>query len=225
MLNALPPSDIDDTVKFGTNTDGTCSNRQNCGGTSERRGGVALDKGSTCTSGPNVIKGGTTYATTAGHCWYGQTSGAVTSGSQSFGSLDSQNWLFPSTNCGCRLIPTSALTGNNYYRTDSDPYDHITGKDSYVQVGDFVLLSGQYTQDVGDVVYVEYSYTGETCNCLVDQAVLADYNETGGDSGGIVTSSNRSSARGLHSGNSGGDGRFFPVWTIESTMGVSIATS
>lgn len=214
-------------IRVGSNVDGTCADRLNCGGTSARRGGVSLNRsGVTCTSGLTVIRSGTRYSTTAGHCWYGVTSGTVTSGTQTFGSLNSVNALVTNTFCDCRLVSTGgASTPNRVYFSNASPYVAITSKRTYSAVGDSVRLLGRNTQSSGTVAYVEYTYSSGTCSCTVNGGTLASYSQVSGDSGGAITSTGGSVGVGLHSGGSAGYGRYFEVVNIQNWLSATVATS
>lgn len=221
---------LDVPVDFrpGSNDDETCNDRLNCGGTNGRRGGVSLNRsGYVCTSGLNIVRSGARHSTTAGHCWYGSTSGTVTSGTQSYGSLNAVNALVNNTFCDCRLVSTTAgaATDNRVYYSDASKYLAVTGKRSYSSAGDTVRVLGRSTQNSGTVQYTGYQYWGSTCNCAVNGAVLATYASTGGDSGGAVTSTGGSVAVGLHSGRSSDLGRYFEVAQIEYAMNGSVLTS
>lgn len=209
----------------GSNSEDTCSSRASCGGTSARRGGVRIvAHGATCTSGLIADYFGARYAVTAGHCWYGWLSGSVTSGGQSFGTLNSDNAYFHGSFCDCRLVPTTAgvTAGARVYFSTASPYLAITSKIGLGNLGDSVRLSGQYTQSSGTISYVDYAYIGEACGCELIGSALATYGSTGGDSGGSITSTNGVVAKGIHSGNSGGYGRFFEVTRIQDALDVTV---
>lgn len=222
---AVGKSSVPLFIERGINEDSTCNDRLNCGGTDNRRAGVSLNRsGFVCTSGFGVLKGSTRYSTTAGHCWYGTNSGSVTSGSQSFGSLNSSNYLFPNSYCDCRLI-TASNVQNRLYFSDYSRNTAVTSKRTYSNVGDSVRLSGRATQSTGTVQVIDYDYNSPTCNCIVQGSVLASYASTGGDSGGAVSSTGGSIAVGMHSGTSAGYSRYFEVVNIEAQMGAGILTS
>lgn len=169
---------------------------------------------------------GTRVATSAGHCWYGTTLGTVTSGGQSFGSLNSTTAYYSNGWCDCRLLNTTSgvTVGDAVYFSDATPYAAFSGKRSYSAVGDTVRLLGQYTQQNGRVEYINYVYNGPTCGCRMQGGVLATCTSIDGDSGGAVTSTGGTIAVGVHSGNSAGLGRFHEVRNIETYLGVTVLT-
>lgn len=226
LVDTLPPSSVPLYIVNGINSEDSCNDRLNCGGADARRGGVSLNRGGgVCTSGLNVWKNGVAYSTTAGHCWYGSNSGLVASGTQTFGSLNGSNWLFSGSHCDCRLVTTSGTTPNRLYRNNADKYQPVTSKTAYSQVGDYVRLYGRNTQSTGQVTYLEYTYISPTCGCQLSQATLASYSSAPGDSGAAIASTGGSIAKGIHSGRSGDEARFFEIWVVESQMGVTIRTS
>lgn len=217
--------DVPLTVEHGLNSDDACNSRAACGGSNARRGGVRVQNSSnaSCTSGLNVSYNGTNYNMTAGHCWYGQNSGTITSGGQSFGSLNSTNFLYHNSWCDCRLIATgSATTLGYFYRADFDKYQDISSAPNTVEVGDQVKLYGQYNQSLSSVSQLDYTYTSSTCSCTIMNSALAGYVDQPGDSGGTIASATGTSAYGIHSGGSGGYSRFFEVrnlgWTGASVL-------
>lgn len=213
-------------IRTGTNSDDACNSRAACGGSNARRGGVRLQSssGASCTSGLNVLYNGTRYNMTAGHCWFGSTAATIKSGTESFGSLTSTNFLYNNSWCDCRLVATgSATTLGYFYRSDADKYHDISSAPNVVEVGDQVKLYGQHNQSLSSVSQLDYTYTSPTCNCTVKNAALASYVSQDGDSGGTIASATGNSAFGIHSGKSGGYGRFFEVRNIAWT-GASVST-
>ena len=211
----------------GGNTTDSCSSRDSCGGTSSRRAGVRVTQSTSTSSGLSVTKSsnGTRYSTTAAHFRYGVTSGPVTSGGQSYGSLNSYTYLFSGSFCDCRLI-TASYVANRIYYSDSDPFHAVTSKRTHSYVGDTVRLTGIKKQSNGVVKIVDYDYiTTPACGCLMRASTLADYSSEEGDSGGAITSTGGGVAVGMHSGRSAGYGRYFDVDNMQAQMGVTILIS
>ncbi|HKA69903.1 MAG TPA: hypothetical protein VKG85_12385 [Actinomycetes bacterium] len=211
----------------GENADETCGSRASCGGSSTRRGGVRVERGSSgsCTSGFSLRDGLDYDVITAGHCWYTYNSGTITSGGQSYGSISSANVLDPGTWCDCRLIETNdEMTGPIYYHSDTVKAKTVTSREATPSEGDVVRLAGQYTQSSGTVSVVDYSYTSGTCGCTVHGAVLADYLHQNGDSGGSVTNSTGGRAFGIHTGSASGLGRFSTAWWAEQYFGGTVVS-
>ena len=188
-------------------------------------GGVSLKKdGIFCSSGLSVIKGSTKYSTTNGHCWYGETSGLVTSGTEAFGSLNSSTYLFPGSFCDCRLVTATSPSWvkNRLYYSDADENHAITSKRTYSNEGDSVRLSGRSTQGNGTVAYIDFDYTSSTCGCIIKGAILATYASVLGDSGGAVTSIGGGIAVGINAAKTAGYGLYFEVDNIQAQMGVTV---
>lgn len=221
---SLIDSSIPVRLMTGENTIEACSNRDNCGGTSSRRGGVRVTaNGSSGTSGLSVVRNadGLRYSTTAGHLQPSSSSATVTSGTESYGALNSYKYYFSGSFCDCRLI-TSSYVANRLYYSDANPFQAITSKRTNSATGDTVRLSGIKTQGNGTVQVIDYDYYDSACGCSMKAATLATYASQTGDSGGAVTSTGGGVAVGMHSGRSGTYARYFDVDNIQGQMGVTV---
>lgn len=223
------------TLVVGSNSDGGCSNRTNCGGSDVRRAGVAINRGgASCSAGFVVVKNGTRYGTTAGHCWYGEAGGGLTSGTEAYGALNSSNTYGQGSFCDCRLITFTSGDPSGPYIYYTDLFKRAAvygGASTPVPVGISVQLNGANTSSQGQVEYVDYTYTSETCGCILYGATLADYVAVGGDSGapihGLIAGQPGSNmiAKGMHSGQSAGFGRFYDSSDVMEFLDVSIVSA
>jgi len=223
-------ADLSITVEVGENSDSACTVRHNCGGTSNRRGGVDIQHATDtreCTSGFAVIEGSDEDIITAGHCWFGTNSGEIETGTgaQNFGFLSNENALEHNSVCDCRIISTTnSSTRNRYYRTNNNRNRKVTSVD-FADVGDFVRLFGANTQSTGTVTRSLYDYWGSTCGCIVRGSTIANYAEDFGDSGAPVTMQGFQVAAGIHSGSSLGQSRFFRMANVLTELNVTVLTT
>ena len=230
ILGSAPGLKVE--VMYGTNEDDSCTSRTSCGGTSDRRAGVRVNRvgpGGSCTSGFAIKIGTDEDILTAGHCWYGYTSGTINtadSGGQSFGWINSINKLYHNTYCDCRIIDTDdSLTTPSYiYYADWDKARRVTAKQQYPSQGSMVRLRATQTQSYGYIQYESYDYYNSTCGCTVKFSTLASYSSADGDSGGPITTAVGATAAGIHSGRSSGYGRYFSINNIETIFGGTILT-
>lgn len=243
FLNGVP-REIPISVSFGlTNGEDACNDRRDCaGGGTTRRAGVGVRVGTgVCTTGFAFKRAnGDEFISTAGHCWFGTSSGTAIrawDSSQYFGSLGSINPYANASTviCDCRLIQTADnKTANVLYRSDNVKWRTITAKTLHNQETDLVRMFGAGTniQSIGSVEMIGITIDGTNdfaCGCVVFDMTLASYDAVGGDSGAAITRSTISRAAGIHSGETMIDGvtygRFADVDNMQDALGGVVMTT
>ncbi|MFE7276071.1 hypothetical protein [Streptomyces sp. NPDC057623] len=218
VLNRLNvPADITE----GDGGDEACSSRNKCD--SPRRGGVGISKsGGLCSIGWVVNRNGKRGAVTAGHCWRGTNSGAVKSGSGTYGSLTSTNALKAGTHADMRFISIPSNSKAWLYQNASNKA-RVVKKSSLGSIGSTSCLFGRNSEKprCGTISSTNASHTSSTCNCVVYGQSAASYSSDGGDSGGAVASSTKGDvARGVHAGAYGGKKHYSDIgYTSTYNMG------
>lgn len=228
-------TDVPVETRVGPNTDESCASRANCN--NPQRAGVRLSQysdgvGSYCSTSYVVrTSTGNEMALTAGHCWYGSTSGSRYGGSAGFfGTLTSQNSLYQGSEADARLVETAnASTYNWLYHSPSNTQQVVgQGKTYYTTpVGTLLCIYAYVLQsgNCGSVEYIEFDYSSSTCGCTIYNAMLADYASVDGNSGGAVGSTGGYTAVGVHSGRSAGLGRFSHIEKVLYWLNVSLSVS
>lgn len=179
-----------------------CTSKDNCN--SPQRAGVHIHLANQggCTSGFTVIRNGLRYALTAGHCWYGRTSGTLYSGSGNvFGTLTSITAYAHNVNGDFRLIRTTN-SRPWVYGSNSRKAEPVTLL-SYPVINGVACLFGRNitTPRCGTIDRVSVDSTRSDCDCGIRNLVRATYSRSGGDSGGAIsTSAVGNVAQGIHSG-------------------------
>lgn len=106
----LDRDSVEYSIRFAEAVDSDCASRTDC--EAPQRAEVRVSRVNSCSSGWVVNRSGVRYALTAGHCWFGENSDAVTSGGEHFGaqnadarcgSISSTNASKWSPTCGCTL--------------------------------------------------------------------------------------------------------------------------
>lgn len=204
-LQPLTGKGIPVAISVADGTDLACSSRNSCD--SPRRGGVGITRsGSACTVGWVMYRGGAPGAVTAGHCWFGTNSGAVLSGSSTYGSLTSTNALTNGTHADMRWIsiPNGAMPW--IYASDSAK-QNVVKNQSLGSVGASACLLGRNNPSprCGTITSTNSSHVSSTTGYVVYGQSRASFAAAGGDSGGAVASSSTGiTARGIVSNGGGG---------------------
>ncbi len=188
----------------GPGQDEACTSRTQCN--SPQRGGVALNVGEAiCSAGWVVKRSIYTGVVTSGHCWFGSTTGSVTSGSAgTFGSKTSLNALSNGTHADMRYLSVS--DGPAWlYEDNTDKQRVVTGS-SLGAVGLTACLYGRNssTPRCGTIKSTNTSHKSSTTGYMIYGQSSATYSSAFGDSGGAVASGTVGNiARGVHSGTFG----------------------
>jgi len=161
--------------------------------------------GGYCTSGFAVRRNGDEKVLTAGHCFQGDTSSALHSGSAGlFGYLTSESWYFHNSMADARLVSTADSTTYNWIYTTSNQAQPVSGDHVAAQtaVGTFVCLYAYVLQpgNCGTVSLREVSSSRSDCGCTLRLQFYATYAREGGNSGGPISSQTGATAVGIHSG-------------------------
>ncbi len=109
------------TLAVGEARDDVCTSRTNCD--SPQRAGVRIVLASVASCSSGYIVRTTTnneMALTAGHCFYGYSSGTVTSGA-TFGTLTTQSAYGPGSSADARLVETVNSTTYNWLYHTTNP--------------------------------------------------------------------------------------------------------
>lgn len=194
-------------ITYGTFEEENCNNRNNCG--QPRRAGVQIDRsGGSCTSGYLTLKSGTVGGLTAGHCWYSDDSGNVSSGGENYGDLNGNNDLTDGTHADWRriVLPNGAP---RIYRNDNNKFEPVDGGPSLGAQGASICLFGMNSDGprCGTIESTNANHVSSYCpGCRVYGQIAANYSSGSGDSGGAVgTNATGNVARSIHSGSFDGE--------------------
>jgi hypothetical protein len=221
VRSVLDRLDVPAVIAEGNGGDQACSSRNKCD--APRRGGVGVSRsGGACTIGWVVNRSGKRGAVTAGHCWLGTNSGAVKSGSGTYGSLTGTNALKAGTHADMRFISIPSNSKAWLYQNAANKA-RVVKKSSLGSVGSTSCLFGRNSENprCGTISSTNASHTSSTCNCVVYGQSAASYSSAGGDSGGAVASSTKGDvARGVHAGSYGGKKHYSDIgYTSTYNMG------
>lgn len=177
-----------------------CTSRANCD--SPQRAGVAINgDGSLCSTGWVVNRSGVRRMLTAGHCWHGTTSGAVTTvGGDAVANLTATTALTNGSHADLRILSVNDSRPWNY-RNDSEKSRVVTGvSNGYVDGPACLFGRNNASPRCGVIVTTNTSCKPiGSVNITVYGLMQADYSSSGGDSGGAVATSGIGSvARGVH---------------------------
>lgn len=212
----------------------SCADRHLCN--SPQRAGVMVKEVGTpahlyCSTAFAVRRSGDEQVITAGHCFRGNTSSALHSGSAGlFGYLTTRTWYYQGSRADARLISTADSTTNNWIYTRATQQQTVTGKHSAAQtmVGTFVCVYAYVLQNgnCGNVTVREVDSSRADCNCTLRLQFHANYAREGGNSGGAVSSQTGATAVGIHSAaTAGGAAVFSHVQHFEDESGWQIMLS
>ena len=186
------------TLEVSRATDLACTNKSLCD--SPRRGGVGVFRSSSpCTVGWVMVRNGVRGAITAGHCWFGTNSGAITSGGNTYGSLTTTNALTNGTHADMRWISIPSNARPWIYASNAAPQTVVTGQ-SLGTVGSTACQFGANASNprCGTITSTNSSHVSNTTGYHVYGQYRATFAAQAGDSGGSVASSTTGkTARGI----------------------------
>lgn len=172
-----------------------------------------------CSIGFTGTLSGSSYAVTAGHCG----ASSYYQGGNLIGSMSSSNVYNDSgsdLDVGLINLNSNANTTSLVYTNSSTGY-HLSGVTSAILEGDPVTLSGAATGISSGEITDNRAFYNPT-NGNSGYRVAADYNSTGGDSGGTIYSNNE--LYGVHGGSSDTTSYFTHITDITAATGISPTT-
>lgn len=179
---------IEANVSTVAGQDAVCTSRTACD--SPRRAGVEIGTSAgVCSSGWIVLRNGVRGGLTAGHCWYGSNSGAVTSGGLTFGSKTTVNALTDGTHADMRYLSIPSNAQPWIYQNNTTTARVVSGT-MFPTVGQVLcsFVRSSANPKCGTVSSTNAGHTSTTTGARVYGQIRASTSVVPGDSGGATAS-------------------------------------